>query len=124
MIIGHPLYNWNTKQNILTVGGFLINTGLVDGYVKITPEKAWEKVNGIDGSATRYSTGNHGAEIQIKLKHTGPGNIILTNLYNADILSPNGAGICSFQWCNLLGAFRYSANSVYVAKHPDLEGNA
>ncbi|HSN27245.1 MAG TPA: phage protein [Kofleriaceae bacterium] len=112
---------YTLDQVVISFAGQLINEGYDENeVVTIEPlEEDFKAKRGADGQTTRSKTNNRGATIKLKLMHTSLANNILNAIRNADLASPNGAGVGVFRVTDLnSGVVLAQADKAWISKPP------
>lgn len=102
--------------------GPIIMDGYQDGEgitIEHTSDAFTLKV-GVDGKATRNKVLDRSARITIKLMQSSAVNDLLSAVYLADRIAPNGAGVGPFIIRDQNGRSVFSAAEAWIARAPDV----
>lgn len=109
-------------QVIVTVAGIPLEGFGENSIIRIEPaDDAWKAKVGVDGRVSRSRNNNRMATVTVTLMATSKSNAALTALYNADIISPNGAGIGAFMMTDMQGASLNRAAECWIKRLPTVE---
>lgn len=89
-----------------------------DGVAIDNESDAYSDVIGIDGETTRARTNDDRANVTIRLMQSSSANDQLSALHALDKLTPNGAGIGTFNCKDTNGTSLYNGEAAWIQKPP------
>lgn len=114
------VYDYNLEN--LSVGflGNMIRGGFGSGSaIKIEPEAPYyQSKSGVDGTHTRYATGNRCTKVTIQFGQASVANTYFATILLAALNTPNGGGMGVFWVKDTAGLFLLSSPAAYVAGPP------
>ena len=117
---------YDADQVVILLAGVALSqgagqSGWADGeFVSVAFKPQFSLVKGTDGSATRSKTNDRETNIKINLMQTTTANSYLSALLMADVSTPNGTGIGSFQLLNLQGTLLVSVPMAWITAPADI----
>lgn len=115
------LKTFNANEVTLSIAGRAIAAGFADGdFVKVAmASDAWTDKAGTDGEVTRSKTNDPRADVSVMLMQTSDGNDVLSQIHEADLAAPNGAGVGQFLLRDQFGR-TVVRGQTFVMKRPDI----
>lgn len=115
-------YIYDSDQGSFSFGDLLITSGFSDGaFLQIVNDAdAFSKRVGTSGTVTRSKTNNKTATLTLTLEQGAIENDYLSEIHNADLLAPNGAGVAWVQWRDGSGRSLFRGQG-WIRKAPDAE---
>lgn len=89
-----------------------------DGVTIDNESDAYGDVQGVDGETTRFRTNDDRANVTIRLMQSSSANDQLSALHALDKLTPNGAGIGTFNVKDTNGTSLYNGENAWIQKAP------
>lgn len=116
---GAPLREYDPSEIAMSFAKIPIS-GYADGeFVTVEPASDdWSDVVGTDGEVTRARTNDRRATVTFKLMASSDTNLLLSQLRNADLLAPNGAGVGALQINDLQGTTELSCAEAWIMAMP------
>lgn len=115
------LKTYDAKEVTLSVAGRVIDSGFADGdFVKIArASDDWTDKVGSDGEVTRSKSNDNRCDVSVTLMATSDGNNALTQIREADLSAPNGAGVGQFIMRDQLGR-TVVRGQCWISKPPEV----
>ena len=113
--------NYDPTEITVSFAGIVVQ-GYADGdFVTVVQEaENFTDVAGTDGEVSRSKTSDRRATVEFILMQTSESNVLLSALANADLDSPNGAGVGALYIRDRQGTSLYQADEAWISKPPDV----
>lgn len=112
---------YDPDQIVAQLGGADISEFQQGNFLSVTYLNAqFVEVVGATGHVARSKSNDLRATVTFRLMTTSPSNDILSALWNADLLAPNGAGIVTLYIADAgTGRALFTASEAWIEKGPD-----
>ncbi len=121
--MAQEFYVYDLERVSVSFLGLMLKGGAGEGgFIKVTPNAPYYGTKtGVDGSVTRYSTGDRMCKIEIICQQGSDVNTQLAAVCEASINAPNGLGVGTFNLADLNGAALLNSPAAWVEGMPPAE---